>query len=98
MVRIARVSMPLFCACARGSRRRPGRWCHDQRIAAQQLQVVGDVRRAAAELGAQGRHQEGDVHAVQLVGQQGFAEAAVVLHDLVEGERAADQGLGHGGS
>ncbi len=71
---------------------------HDQGVAAQQLQVVGDVRRAAAVFGAQGRHQEGDVDAVQLVGQQGFGEAAVVLHDLVEGERAADQGsVGHGG-
>jgi hypothetical protein len=47
---------------------------HDQRLAAQHLQVVGDVGRAAAVFGAQGRHQERDVHLVQLVGQQGLAE------------------------
>jgi hypothetical protein len=70
---------------------------HHQGLAAQLLEVVRDIGRAAAVFGAQRRHQERHVHAVQLVGQQRVAEAAVVLHDFVERERAADQGgFGHG--
>ena len=42
---------------------------HDQRIAAEHLQRVGDVAGASAEFAAHVGHQEGDVEDVDLVGK-----------------------------
>ncbi|MNC89462.1 hypothetical protein D3C83_54010 [compost metagenome] len=64
---------------------------HDQRIAAEQLEIVSNVAGAAAELAAQVRHQEGDVQDVQLVGQDVVLETVAEHHDGVVGDRAADQ-------
>ncbi len=68
---------------------------HRQRRAAQQLQVVGDVAGAAAELAPQFGHQEGHVQDVHLVGQDVVLEAPVEHHDRVVGDRAADQRCSH---
>jgi hypothetical protein len=48
---------------------------HDQRIAAKQLQVVGDVARAAAEYALDVGDQEADVQDVDLVRQDAILEA-----------------------
>ena len=64
---------------------------HDQRLAAEHLQVVGDVAGTAAEFAPHVGHQEGDVEDVDLVGQDVVAEAVVEHHDGVVGDRAADQ-------
>ena len=53
--------------------------------------AVGDVARAAAELAAHRRHEEADVQHVDLVRQDVVAEAALEGHDVVVGERAADE-------
>ncbi len=66
---------------------------HDQRMAAQQLQVVGDVARAAAVFAAHLRHQEGDVEDVDLFGQDVVLELVLEHHDGVVGHRTADQCL-----
>jgi hypothetical protein len=63
---------------------------HRVRIAVEQPQVVGDVARAAAEVAAQSRHDEGDVQKVDLVRQDVVPETAGVDHHRVVGERAAD--------
>jgi hypothetical protein len=55
------------------------------------LERVGDVAGAAAELAAQGGHQERDVQDVHLIGQDLLREAARKISDGVEGQRAADQ-------
>ena len=64
---------------------------HRQRRAAQQLQVVGDVARAAAELPPHLRHEERDVQDMDLVRQDVVLEAVLEDHDVVVGERATDQ-------
>ncbi len=48
----------------------------DHRLAAQQMQVVGDVAGAAAPFAAQRRHQEADVQDVHLVRQDLVGKAA----------------------
>ncbi|VDG31421.1 hypothetical protein MUDAN_DOGOELCO_03411 [Lactiplantibacillus mudanjiangensis] len=67
---------------------------HDDGLAAEHLQREGDVACAATELPAHGRHQEGNVQDVDLVGQDVFAEVSVERHDGVVGNRAADH-AGH---
>jgi hypothetical protein len=62
--------------------------------AAQQLEVVGDVAGAAAELAAHARHQERHVQDVHLVRQDVVLELVREHHDGVEGKGTADQG-GH---
>ena len=64
---------------------------HRDRIAAEQLEVVGDVARAAAELAAHARHQERHVEDVHLVRQDVVLELVLEHHDGVVGERTADQ-------
>ena len=64
---------------------------HDERLAAQQVQVVGDVAGAAAELAPQFRDQEGHVQDVHLLRQDVILEAALEHHDVVVGDGAADQ-------
>ncbi len=64
---------------------------HRQRIGAEQLEVVGDVAGAAAELAAHARHQERHVQHVHLVGQDVVLELVLEHHDGVVGQRAADQ-------
>ena len=61
------------------------------RLAAQQLEVVGDVAGAAAELAAHARHQERHVQDVHLVRQDVVLELVREHHDGVVGERSADQ-------
>ena len=65
---------------------------HRDRVAAQQLQVVGDVAGAAAELAAHARHQERHVQDVHLVRQDVVLELVLEHHDGVVGQGAADQG------
>ena len=69
---------------------------HDQRVPAQQLQVVADVARGAAELAPHLRRQEADVEDVQLVGEQVVLEAIRKHHDGVVGDRAGDEYFFHG--
>ena len=64
-----------------------------QRLAAQQLQVVGDVAGAAAEFAAHVRHQEGHVQDVDLFRQDVVLEVVVEHHDGVVGHGAADQSV-----
>ena len=64
---------------------------HRDRLAAQQVQVVGDVAGAAAELAAHARHQEGHVQDVHLVRQDVILELVRKHHDGVEGKRTTDQ-------
>ncbi len=66
---------------------------HDQRIAAQHLQVVGDVAGAAAVLAPHLRHQERHVQDVDLVGQDVFLELVLEHHDGVVGHGTADESL-----
>ena len=68
---------------------------HDAGFAAQQLEVVGDVAGAAAELAAHVRHQEGDVEDMNLLGQDVVLELVVEHHDGVVGHGAADNGFAH---
>jgi hypothetical protein len=65
---------------------------HRDRILAQQLEVVGDVAGAAAELAAHLRHQEGHVQDVHLVRQDVVLEMVLEHHDGVVGQGTADQG------
>jgi hypothetical protein len=65
---------------------------HRDRVAAEQLEVVGDVAGAAAELAAHARHQEGHVEDVHLVRKDVVLELVREHHDGVVGQRAADQG------
>jgi hypothetical protein len=55
------------------------------------MQRVGDVARAAAELATHGGHEEAHVEDVYLFRQDVFPEPALEGHDVVVGERAADQ-------
>ena len=62
------------------------------RLAAEQLEVVADVARAAAELATHLRHVEGHAEHVHLVRQDVILELILEHHDGVVSERAADQG------
>ena len=64
---------------------------HGRTIAAEQLQVVGDIARAAAELPAHFWHQEGYVQHVYLVGQDVLLELVGEHHDGVVGERSTNE-------
>ncbi len=68
---------------------------HHHRLAAEQLQAVGDIAGAAAEFAAHAGDQEGHIEHVDLVRQDVFAEPALERHDGVVGDGAADQ-AGHG--
>ncbi|MNT88444.1 hypothetical protein D3C71_1879620 [compost metagenome] len=57
---------------------------HGQRLAAQQLQGVGNIAGAAAKVAAQGGHQERYVQNVDLLGHDLVGKAAVKGHDVVE--------------
>ena len=63
----------------------------DQRIGAEQAQVVRDVARAAAEELAQLRHVEAHLQHVELVGQDVVLEAILEDHDVIDRDRARDQ-------
>ena len=64
---------------------------HHLAIAAQQLEVIGDVAGAAAEVAAQRGHQERHIEHVDAVGQDVVLELAFEHHHRVVGDRAADQ-------
>ena len=64
---------------------------HDQRTAAQHLQVVGDVARASAVFAAHFRHQERDVEDMDLLGQDVFFELVFEYHDGVVSHGTANQ-------
>ena len=68
-----------FCILAHGG--------HDERLAAQHAQTVGDVGGTAAEFAPQSGYQEGDVEHVDLVGQNVLAEPPLEHHDVVVGDR-----------
>jgi len=59
---------------------------HDQRRAAEQLEVVGDVAGTAAVFAPHVGHQEGDVEDVDLLRQDVVLEAVLEHHDGVVGE------------
>src|SRR5450759_1272785 len=61
---------------------------HDQRLAAEHAQIVGDIGSTAAEFAPQSRHQEGYVEHVDLVGQDVLAETTLEHHNVVVGDRA----------
>ena len=63
---------------------------HDDRVAAQKLQSVGDVGRAPAVVAGHALGDEGEVDVIETVGDQVVAEAAVVGKNVVVGNRAAD--------
>jgi len=65
---------------------------HRQRISPEQLQAIGDVAGAATELPTHLRHKEGHVEHVDLVRQNVILEAILEDHDVVVGERAANEG------
>ena len=64
---------------------------HDERILAEELQVVRDVARGAAIFAAHLRRKKADVEDVQLIGQQVVTEAVGKHHDGVVGDRTGDQ-------
>ncbi len=64
---------------------------HGQRIAAEQLEIVGDVTGAASEFLSHLRNQERHAEHVHLVGQDVILEAIVEHHDVVIGNRTANQ-------
>ncbi len=64
---------------------------HDQRVGTQELQVVGDVAGATAELAPQLGNEERHVQYVDLLGQDVLPETALEHHDVVVRDRAADQ-------
>ncbi len=64
---------------------------HRQCDIAEQVQVVGDVRRATAELAAHFRHQERDVQDVDLVRKNVLCESVGEYENRVISHRTADQ-------
>lgn len=68
---------------------------HDQRIAAEEFQVVGDIPRAAAKDAPDIGNQEADVQDVNLVRQDAVLETVLKDHDVVVGNGTADE-RGHG--
>ena len=67
---------------------------HDQRVATQQFQVVGNVTRATAELTAHLGYQKGHVQNVNLLREDVILETIMENHDVVVGYGAADE-CGH---
>jgi len=65
---------------------------HRDGVAAEQLEVVGDVAGAATELAAHPRHQEGHVEDVHLVRQDVVLELVGEHHDGVVSQGTTDQG------
>src|SRR3569623_1037193 len=65
--------------------------CHDQGIAVEEFEIVGDVSGAAAEFTSNGRHQEGAFDFMQLVSKQRLGKSSAEGHDGVKGKGAADQ-------
>src|SRR5713226_8896403 len=65
---------------------------HHQWIGAEELQIVGDIAGATAELSPQLGNEERHVQDVDLFGQDVLAETAAEYHDVVVRDRAADQG------
>jgi hypothetical protein len=59
---------------------------HRHRVAAQQLEVVGDIACATTKLAAHVRHQERHIQHMHFVGQDVVPEPVVEHHDGVEGE------------
>jgi len=64
---------------------------HDQGVGAQAFQVVGDIPGAAAELASELGNEKGHVEDVDLLGKDVLAEVAGEHHDVVVGNRTADQ-------
>src|SRR5690606_269048 len=64
---------------------------HRQRILAEELQVVRDIRRAASELPPEPRHEKGHVQDMDLVREDVILERILEDHDVVVGYGAADQ-------
>ena len=64
---------------------------HDQRAAAQHLQVVCDVARASAVFAAHFRYQKRDVENVDLFGEDVILELILEYHDGVVSHRTANQ-------
>ena len=57
------------------------------------LQIVGDVTCGAAEFAAHFGHQEGDIENVDFFGQDVVLESILKHHDVVIGQRTADQDM-----
>ena len=55
------------------------------------MQRIGNITGAAAEFAPHFGHQEGHVQNMDLLRQNLLTETAVEHHDVVEGQRAADQ-------
>jgi hypothetical protein len=64
---------------------------HRQWFAAEQLEVVGDVARATAELAAHLRNEEGNIQDVDLVRQDMVGKPAIEHHDRVVRDGTADE-------
>jgi hypothetical protein len=64
---------------------------HDPRVGTQELQVVGYVAGATAELAPQLGNEEGHVQYVDLFGQDVLPETPLEHHDVVVRDRSADQ-------
>ena len=69
---------------------------HDQGVAAEELEVVGDIAGAASEFATQIGYEESYVEDVNLVGQDVVLELVMENHDVVVGHGAADQGAHRG--
>ena len=63
---------------------------HDQRLTAEQHQIVGNVAGTAAIFTAQFRHQKSNVQDVNLLRQDVIFETVRKDHDVVKGERTAN--------
>ena len=86
-----RCAMPSASSRSRYARAVVAERRHHDRLAAERLQVVRDVARAAAPFAAHLADLERHRQHVRLVGQDVAREAVGEHHDGVEGERAADQ-------
>jgi hypothetical protein len=64
---------------------------HDERVVAQQAQVVRDVPGGAAVFAPHFGSEEADIEDMQLVGQQVVPEAVGEHHDGVVSDRAGDE-------
>src|SRR5712691_1092685 len=64
---------------------------HDQRVRAQELQVISDVACATSELAPQLGNEERHVQYVDLFWKDVLPETAAKYHDVVVRDRAADQ-------
>lgn len=87
---VARVYAALLQPGPVGREVRPHR-PHGQAIRAQELHVVGDVARTAAELALHLRHHETHIQEVDFFRQDVVPEGIQKRHDMVIGEGAADK-------